>query len=126
MNHNPNPALLSRRHVLRGTTGLLAAHLTTLSHRAWAQGQSRAERLIVTNSYIADIVVALGASFALLVGHGFPRFGAQRSLHGKPALAVRRPHLSGLGEAGVVHPPDERPGVPDDGTVTVFHEKRRF
>jgi nitrate/nitrite transport system substrate-binding protein len=80
-----NPTLWSRRAVVRGGAGLLALPVATVCRTAQAQSQARAERLIITNSYIADIAVALGgAPLVVAVEKGF------FAKHGMPDVKVMK------------------------------------
>ena len=89
---------LTRREWLRGGAALLALPAAASSSRAQAQAPARAERLIITNSYIADIVVALGgAPLVVAVGGGtdhiaalakVPRLPGFRQTSAEPMLAV--------------------------------------
>jgi iron complex transport system substrate-binding protein len=88
----------SRRKLLRLAASGLALPAAALSTATRAQSPARAERLIITNSYIADIAVALGgAPLVVAVGGGtdhiaalakVPRLPGFRQTSAEPMLAV--------------------------------------
>lgn len=87
-----------RRDVLRGCASLIAMSATAAFTKVHSQTPARAERLIVINSYIAEIVVALGgAPLVVAVGGGtdhiaelakVPRLPGFRQTSAEPMLAV--------------------------------------
>lgn len=92
----PDPRVLRRRRALAVLAASAAAAATAATGTAF--GQAKAERLIVTNSYVADIVVALGgAPWVVAVGGGsdhlaelakVPRLPGFRQTSAEPMLAL--------------------------------------